>query len=114
MSWKEILLPLLAAAVLAVVNIVSFCLMGVDKHRAMVYAAGANNWRVRRIPEATLLLWSACFGALGGVLGMYVFRHKTRHWYFRWGLPVMLAVQLTLACAPLWWQPVKTFLTALL
>ena len=33
-------------------------------------------------------------GAAGGILGMYAFRHKTRHWYFKWGLPAILLLQL--------------------
>lgn len=68
------------------VNVLSFSLMGIDKARAK-----ANRWR---IPERTLLLTSACFGALGGTLGMFHFHHKTKHWYFRRGLPAMLLVQL--------------------
>ncbi len=66
-------------------NVLAFTLMGEDKRRA--------RRGQRRIPERTLLTASALFGALGGWLGMRVFRHKTRHGVFRWGLPAMLAVQ---------------------
>ena len=84
---------MLAALALLTVNATAFCLMGVDKRRAKLRAAGASEKKVRRIPEATLLLWAACFGGVGAVLGMHLFWHKTRHWYFRFGLPVMAAVQ---------------------
>jgi uncharacterized membrane protein YsdA (DUF1294 family) len=75
----------LILAALAVVNLISFCLMGWDKRLARL-----GKWRVR---ERTLFLWAACFGALGGLLGMRVFRHKTKHARFVIGFPVMLLVQ---------------------
>lgn len=74
-----------AGAVLACPNLVSFLLMGNDKKRAKK--------NQRRIPEKTLFLSAALFGALGGTLGMYVFRHKTKHWYFKLFFPLMLLVQ---------------------
>ena len=70
---------------LAGINIFSFLLMGADKRRA-------KQGR-RRIPEKTLFLWAGLFGAGGGVLGMFLFRHKTKHWYFRIFFPVMLVLQ---------------------
>lgn len=73
------------ALAIGAMNVLAFSLMGADKRRAR-----RQQWR---IPERTLLLASACFGALGGWLGMRLFRHKTRHRAFRWGLPAMLAVQ---------------------
>ncbi len=105
MELREIL----PAAVLLFVNIVAFALMGMDKHRAKRRAAGASEKKVRRIPEATLLLWSACLGALGGTAGMLLFRHKTRHWYFRIGLPLMAAVQLVLFALCRWPEQLRTF-----
>ena len=74
--------------VLTVMNLLAFALMGIDKMKAK---RGA--WR---IPEKTLFLVTALFGALGGTLGMKVFRHKTKHWYFKWGFPALLAVQIVL------------------
>ena len=71
---------------LLAVNVAAFLLMGADKGRAR---RGA--WRV---PERSLFLPVLLGGALGGVLGMQVFRHKTRHWYFRFGFPLLLIVQL--------------------
>ena len=75
-------------AILVVMNLASFALMGIDKAKAK---AGA--WR---IPEKTLFLATALFGALGGTLGMTIFRHKTKHWYFKIGFPALLVVQLVL------------------
>lgn len=69
-------------------NVLSFGLMGADKRRA-------RKGR-RRIRERTLWIVSALFGALGGLLGMAVFHHKTRHWRFRVGMPALLAVQAVL------------------
>ncbi len=50
----------------------------------------------RRIPEKTLFIAAACFGGLGGVLGMVLCRHKTKHWYFKVFFPLMLVVQIVL------------------
>jgi uncharacterized membrane protein YsdA (DUF1294 family) len=71
---------------LLAVNLAAFMLMGADKRRAR---RGA--WR---ISEKALFLPAALGGALGGVLGMRVFHHKTRHWYFRLGFPLLLLAQL--------------------
>ena len=78
--WQALGLYLLA------VNLAAFVLIGADKRKAR---RGA--WR---IPERTLFLPALLGGALGGVLGMRTFHHKTRHWYFRWGFPLLLALQL--------------------
>ena len=77
---------LVAVAVVVVMNIVAFVLMGHDKK-----CARQGKWRV---PEKTLFLVMACFGGLGGVLGMKVFHHKTQHWYFKVFFPVLLIVQI--------------------
>ena len=73
---------------LVVMNVLAFLLMGIDKARAK---RGA--WR---IPEKTLFLVAALFGALGGTLGMNYFRHKTKHWQFKYGFPALLVVQIVL------------------
>ena len=73
---------------LVLVNILDFALMGVDKRRAR-----RDAWRVR---ERTFFIVALLGGALGGVIGMFFFRHKTRHWYFRYGLPAILILQLVL------------------
>ncbi len=76
---------------LLVVNVVAFALMGIDKSKAK---RGA--WR---IPERTLFLPVVLFGSLGGTLGMVTFRHKTKHWYFKYGFPALLVVQVLLMIA---------------
>lgn len=67
---------------------INFALMGVDKWKAR-----RDAWR---IPEATLWLFALVGGALGGTLAMQVFRHKTRHWYFRFGFPLLTVLQVAL------------------
>ena len=74
--------------ILVILNAVSFGLMAYDKH-----CARTGRWR---IPEKVLFIATACFGGLGGVLGMVLCRHKTRHWYFRVFFPLLLAVQVLL------------------
>lgn len=76
--------------VIAVMNVLAFALMGIDKHRAK-----AGKWRIK---EATLFLVTGLFGGLGGTLGMFAFRHKTKHWYFKLGFPALLVVQVILIC----------------
>ena len=78
----------IALVVITVMNLVSFALMGIDKRRAR-----RGVWR---ISERALFLTTACFGGLGGVLGMKVFHHKTQHWYFKVFFPVLLFVQVVL------------------
>ena len=75
-------------AVLAALNLLSFSLMAADKRRAR-----AGRWR---ISEKALFLATACFGGLGGVLGMTLCHHKTRHWYFRVFFPLLLIAQIVL------------------
>ena len=74
-----------AAAYLVLINAVGFVLMGVDKKRAI---RGA--WR---ISEATLFLTAFLGGALGCTLGMQHFRHKTKHWYFKYGMPIIFIAE---------------------
>ena len=85
---------IIGLAVLAVLNVISFSLMAYDKR-----CAKAGKWRV---PEKTLFLATACFGGLGGVLGMTLCHHKTKHWYFRLFFPVLLAVQIALLGLGVW------------
>ena len=73
---------------LAAVNVVTFTVYGIDKRKAR---RGA--WR---IPEKTLFLLPLLGGSVGALLGMKVFRHKTKHWYFVWGIPAILLAQLAL------------------
>ncbi|MDE5588823.1 MAG: DUF1294 domain-containing protein [Acetatifactor sp.] len=71
-----------------IVNIIGFSLMGIDKKRAI---RGA--WR---ISEASLFLTAVLGGSLGCILGMQHFRHKTKRWYFKYGMPAIFSVQLFL------------------
>ncbi len=80
-------LPILLGIV-GVLNIIGFALMGADKNRAR-----RGLWRVR---ERTLWIVAACFGALGAMVGMLVFRHKTLHLSFAVGFPILFAIQLVL------------------
>ena len=80
----------LLAGALALVNLWAFGLMGFDKGRAKRRGA-------RRVRERTLFLSALLGGSLGALLGMWAFRHKTKHWYFVWGLPAILLAQIGLA-----------------
>ncbi|MBQ8261729.1 MAG: DUF1294 domain-containing protein [Lachnospiraceae bacterium] len=71
---------------IVLINIAGFASMGIDKWKAK-----HRQWR---IPEATLFALAIFGGSLGSVIGMYSFRHKTKHWYFVYGLPAILALQL--------------------
>ena len=82
---------LVALAIIAIMNITAFVLMGHDKR-----CARQGKWRV---PEKMLFLVTACFGGLGGVLGMKVFHHKTQHWYFKVFFPVLLIIQIAVISA---------------
>ena len=70
------------------INIVLFVVMGVDKYKAI-----RRRWR---IPEATLFILALVGGACGGTVGMYSFRHKTKHWYFAVFFPLLALAQLAL------------------
>lgn len=85
---------LIIVSYIVMMNLVSFALMGIDKYKARKKA-----WR---IPEATLFLFALFGGSLGSTLGMFAFHHKTRHWYFLYGMPLILVVQLI--CLYLLWQ----------
>lgn len=73
---------------LFVINIIGFFAMGIDKAKAKMKA-----WR---IPEKTLLGFAVAGGGIGVLLGMQTFRHKTKHWYFKYGVPVILIVEIVI------------------
>lgn len=77
------------ALYLTIINITGFAVMGIDKRKAI-----RHRWRVR---ESTLFLIALIGGSIGSILGMRVFHHKTRHWYFAYGMPLILIVQILLA-----------------
>lgn len=70
------------------VNILTFCLYGIDKSLAVK--------EKRRIPNRVLLGLAAVGGSIGAWAGMYAFRHKTHKWYYTITVPVMLLLQITL------------------
>ena len=73
---------------LFLMNLIGFLSMLIDKRRAR-----KNGWRIR---ERTLFLPAILGGSIGSLSGMYVFRHKTRHWYFVLGMPLILIFQVSL------------------
>jgi uncharacterized membrane protein YsdA (DUF1294 family) len=87
-------LPVVVGGYFLLMNLIAFSSMGIDKHKAR-----KNKWR---IPEARLFLWALLGGSLGSVVGMRVFHHKTKHWYFKFGMPLILIVQIGLAVAFFW------------
>ncbi|MCQ2521015.1 MAG: DUF1294 domain-containing protein [Lachnospiraceae bacterium] len=76
------------AIYLGVLNLAGFAFMGIDKLKAKRHAF--------RIPEATLFVIAIFGGALGSTIGMYVFRHKTKHWYFLYGMPILATIWIVL------------------
>ncbi len=83
------ILQIILIGYLVIINLIGFAVMGIDKKRAI---RGA--WRTS---EASLFLTAFLGGALGCTLGMRHFRHKTKHWYFKYGMPAIFAVQVFLA-----------------
>ena len=71
-----------------IVNLISFLSMYIDKRRARKHL-----WR---IPETTLFIIAIIGGSIGSIVGMHLFRHKTRHWYFVYGMPAILIIQIAL------------------
>lgn len=76
---------------LAVMNLTGFAMMGIDKRKAVR--------RLWRIPESTLFVIAIIGGSIGSIIGMRVFHHKTRHWYFVLGMPLILILQILLVYA---------------
>jgi uncharacterized membrane protein YsdA (DUF1294 family) len=72
---------------LVLVNLTAFLMMGTDKRKAQT-----GKWR---IPERTLFIPVLLGGSIGGMLGMRIFHHKTKHWKFKIGFPMIFLLQLT-------------------
>lgn len=70
-------------------NLISFSLTIFDKKRSIK--------NKRRVPEGALFLFAIYGGSLGVILGMLLARHKTRKWYFKWGLPFLLIQNIALS-----------------
>lgn len=74
--------------VFAVMTVLGFAVMGIDKAKAK-----EGKWRIK---EAALFAFAILFGGVGTTLGMYVFRHKTKHWYFAVFFPILALVDIAL------------------
>lgn len=79
---------------LAAINVVTFLLYGIDKLKAQ-----HGRWR---IPESVLIGFAIIGGSIGAWLGMMIWRHKTQHKKFKYGVPLILVVQIALLI--LWWR----------
>lgn len=78
-------MKLIAIIYLVLINVITFIVYGVDKSLAI-----KHKWRIR---EATLLMLAVIGGSIGAYLGMQVFRHKTKHIKFVFGVPVIFILQ---------------------
>lgn len=83
-------MKIILAVYLTAMNLLGLAVMGIDKAKAV-----RHSWR---IPEKTLFLVSILGGGLGTWMGMYLFHHKTRHWYFVVGMPLILVAWIILLC----------------
>lgn len=79
------------AIYVGVMNILGYMSMWADKKKAI---KGKY-----RIPEKTLFLIAILGGSVGSIAGMNKFRHKTKHWYFKYGMPAILILQIIAICA---------------
>ncbi|WP_054742797.1 DUF1294 domain-containing protein [Cellulosilyticum ruminicola] len=71
---------------IVIINLMGFLSMWLDKKKAIKHQY--------RIPEKTLFILAILGGSIGSILGMNKFRHKTKHWYFKYGIPFILIVQI--------------------
>jgi uncharacterized membrane protein YsdA (DUF1294 family) len=75
--------------IIAIINIVTFIIYGIDK-----YKAKKGRWR---IPENSLIGLAIIGGSIGAYLGMRVWHHKTMHLKFKYGIPLIIIIQLIAA-----------------
>ena len=73
---------------LIIINIITFAVFGIDKKKAIDGKF--------RISELTLFVLSLLGGSLGGLIAMHAFHHKTRKWYFKFGIPLILIAWIAL------------------
>ena len=90
---------------LLVMNLIAFFVFGLDKWKAKYKQ---THEKTRRVPEKTLFLLAALGGSVGALLGMRVWRHKTLHKSFRFGIPAILVLQIIIP-AGLWlyWNAIR-------
>lgn len=77
--------------IFVVMSVLGFMVMGIDKSKAK-----KGQWRIK---EAVLFAFAILGGAVGSTLGMYIFRHKTKHWYFAVSFPFLALVDIALYSA---------------
>lgn len=82
MPFKILLIYLIA------INLITFLDFGIDKWKAK-----HGKWRT---PESSLLMMAVAGGSVGAWMGMNTFRHKTKHWKFKVGIPAIMIMQLVL------------------
>ncbi|MEE1087249.1 MAG: DUF1294 domain-containing protein [Schaedlerella sp.] len=82
----EINIALVIFIYIVAINLIGLLVMAIDKQRAK-----KNGWR---IPEKTFFIISLIGGSIGTWAGMYTFRHKTKHWYFVVGMPLILILHI--------------------
>lgn len=75
--------------IIVIINIVTFIIYGIDK-----YKAKKGKWR---IPENSLIGLAIIGGSIGAYLGMRVWHHKTMHLRFKYGIPLIIVIQLVIA-----------------
>lgn len=75
--------------IIVIINIVTFIIYGVDKLKAK-----KGKWR---IPENSLIGLAIIGGSIGAYLGMRVWHHKTMHLKFKYGIPLIIVIQLVIA-----------------
>ncbi len=71
-------------AIFASSNLVALIVMGRDKQKAV------RGNHTERTPEGLIFFLAAAFGAVGVYIGMHLFRHKTKTWYFQLGIPLLI------------------------
>ena len=92
MNWKAFFIYL------TIVNLLGFFMMGIDKRKAQ-----KDKWR---IPERSLFVITLLGGGIGTNLGMHIFHHKTQKWYFKFGFPSILILEIVLAIYLIFiWNP---------
>lgn len=95
----------LLAVWLVVINLVTFLVFGWDKFKAKYKEKHEN---ARRVPEKTLFILALLGGSVGALLGMRVWRHKTLHKTFRFGIPAILALQIVIPMGLwLYWNVIR-------
>ena len=92
----DLKMEIIAVIVLIIWNIIVFAVYGLDKQKAQQ--------RKRRISEEMLLLSAALMGGIGALLGMHVFRHKTKHLKFKISVPLLIVLNIAVVCVYLYFK----------